>query len=49
MRKCIWATQLIEENRPWHTIIILAVSEVAGYVSDRLQFHYPGFGTEGQG
>lgn len=38
----------------WHSRIgrginILAVSEVDGYVSDRLEFHHPGSGMEGRG
>lgn len=41
-------TELAEETRLRLSIIILTVSEVAGYVSDRLQFNYPGFGTEGK-
>lgn len=43
---CVWATQLAEENS---SIIILAVSKVDCYVSDRLEFHHPGSGTQGQG
>lgn len=31
------------------SIIILAVSEVDCYVSDRLEFHHRGSGTQGQG
>lgn len=29
--------------------VILVLSEVTAYVSDRLEFHHPGSGTEGQG
>lgn len=36
------------QSRIGRGIIILAVSEVTGYVSDRLEFHHPGSGTEDQ-
>lgn len=35
-------------SRIGHGSIILAVSEVTGYVNDRLEFHHPGSGTEDQ-
>lgn len=43
---CVWATLMAGENS---SIIILAVSEVDCYVSDRLEFHHRGSGTQGQG
>lgn len=39
---CAEATQL--QSKIGRGTIILAVSEVAGYVSDRLEFHHPGSG-----